>query len=34
MNVFIDREAGSSCSPLLNWNGSSGCQIATQICFV
>lgn len=28
MNVFIERKARSSCSPPLNWNGSSGCQIA------
>lgn len=27
MNVFIERKARSSCSPL-NWNGSSGCPIA------
>lgn len=28
MNVFIERKARSSCSPPLNWNGSSGCLIA------
>lgn len=29
MNVFIEKEGkGAHDSPPLNWNGSSGCQIA------
>lgn len=28
MNVFIERKARSSCSPPLNWNGSTACQTA------